>query len=258
MIPKIIHYCWFGGNELNELAKKCIRSWQEICPDYEIHEWNEQNFDINSNIYIKEAYESKKWAFVSDYVRLKVLYDFGGIYMDTDVEVIKPLDNFLQYNAFSGFESNDKIPTGTMGACCNNYWIGELLKYYDNRHFILPDGRLDITTNVEIITAMTLKMYEVELNNSFQVIGDKVVLFPFDYLCAKHWENGKIKITENTYTVHHFNGSWLTEEDKLTYEQFKKLRKYCGSWLAMRIIGAIKIYRSKGIKGVCTKILEKI
>ena len=127
MIPKIIHYCWFGGKPLPDEAKKLISTWKKYCPDYDIREWNENNFDINDCFYVKEAFEAKKWAFITDYVRLKVLYDYGGVYMDTDVEVCKPLDDLLSYNGVSGFESPSAIPTGIMAASRHNEWIGNLL-----------------------------------------------------------------------------------------------------------------------------------
>ena len=124
MIPKIIHYCWFGKNPLPDDARDCIESWKKNCPDYEIKEWNEENFDINTCAYVKEAYDKKKWAFITDFVRLKVLYDYGGIYMDTDVEVCKSLDPLLKWDAFSGFESDNNIPTGTIGAIAkNDCWV---------------------------------------------------------------------------------------------------------------------------------------
>ena len=193
-----------------EDVKKYIATWRKFCPDYEIKEWNESNFDINCCAYVKEAHEAKKWAFITDYVRLKVMYDYGGVYMDTDVEVCKPLDNLLQYNAWSGFESETKIQTGTFASCRENKWIGYLLSYYENRHFINEDGSFDTTTNVETITRMTKAKYDIELNNTFQIFGDNYVLFPFEYLCAKSLMDGKIYKTENTYTIHHFSGSWLT------------------------------------------------
>ena len=127
MIPKIIHYCWFGGQPLPEEVKKYIITWRRYCPDYEIRQWNEQNFDIIQNEYCREAYEAQKWAFVTDYVRLNVLYKYGGFYMDTDVEVCKSLENLRKYNAISGFESKTRIQTGVMGACLENEWIGFLL-----------------------------------------------------------------------------------------------------------------------------------
>lgn len=204
MIPKKIHYCWFGGKELPEDVKSYIETWKKYCPDYEIIEWNENNFDVTQNQYCKEAYEAKKWAFVSDYARLKVLYDYGGIYMDTDVEVVKPLDDLLQYNWFSGFESEDRIPTGTMGAGWNSTVIKIFLDNYNERHFIKDDGSFDLTTNVEVMTKLLKEKYKVQLNNTRQIFDDNSLLLPFDYLCAKSFFTGEISETENTYTIHHF------------------------------------------------------
>lgn len=210
MIPKIIHYCWFGGNPLPEDAKYYISTWKKYCPGYEIKEWNENNFDINCCAYVKEAYDARKWAFITDYVRLKVLYDYGGIYMDTDVEVCKSLDGLLGYDAVSGFEAETQIQTGIIASCLENEWIGYLLTYYDNRHFIMSDGSYDMTTNVETITKMTKEKYNVKLNNTLQIFGNNFALLPFDYLCAKSLVDGKVYKTSNTYTIHHFAGSWLS------------------------------------------------
>lgn len=148
MIPKIIHYCWFGGNPLPELAKKCIASWKLYCPDYEIKEWNESNFDLDCCDYVREAYQSKKWAFVSDVARLHALVTEGGIYMDTDVEVIKPLDNLLKYNAVSGFETEKTIQTGLIASEKENSMLQEMLASYEDDHFILSDGTMDKTPNI--------------------------------------------------------------------------------------------------------------
>ena len=214
MIPKIIHACWFGKNPIPNEAKQYINSWKKYNPTYEIKIWNEYNFDITSNEYVHEAYQSKKFAFVTDYVRLKVLYEYGGIYMDTDVEVVKPLDDLLCYPAFSGFEGPDRIPTGTMGAEPKNKWIKLLLDYYDNRHFISENGDMDLTTNVKTITAITSRNYPLKLDNTFQVFSD-FAMFPFDYLCAKDLIDGTVKRTNNTYTIHHFAGSWTSPKKKL-------------------------------------------
>ena len=181
MIPKIIHYCWFGGKPKPELAEKCIESWQRMCPDYEIREWNEEKFDINSNRYVKEAYEAKKFAFVTDYVRLYAMYTEGGIYMDTDVMVLKPLDEYLKHEAFSGFESKKKIPTGIMAAEKGHHLFGELLKYYDTARFLKDDGTLDMTTNVEIITNMLTPKGFVP-NGEYQVI-DGMAFYPQNVFC---------------------------------------------------------------------------
>ena len=157
MIPKTIHYCWFGGNPLPDLAIKCIKSWKKYCPDYEIIEWNEKNFDLQYNTYVREAYEAKKWAFVSDVARLFALVNYGGIYMDTDVEVIKSLDDLLLYQSVSGFESETQIPTGLMACEKGNRMFQEFLNDYEGKHFIRDDGSLDLTTNVTYITNICLK-----------------------------------------------------------------------------------------------------
>lgn len=222
MIPKKIHYCWFGGNPLPVLAQKCITSWKKHCPDYEIIEWNESNFDINCCYYVREAYDAKKWAFVSDVARLYALVKCGGIYMDTDVEVIKPLDDLLDYDAFSGFETKTQIPTGIMSCSESHPLFAELLHDYDNMHFIRPDGSYDLTTNVTRITKTCLK-YGLRLDDTFQTVND-FTLFPHDYFCPKSIDTGIVTITDNTYTIHHFNGSWLSDESK--YELSLK-QKYC-------------------------------
>ncbi|MEE1349140.1 MAG: glycosyltransferase [Dialister hominis] len=222
MIPKKIHYCWFGGKEQPEDVKRYIASWKKYCPDYEIKEWNESNFDIHENDYCREAYEAKKWAFVTDYVRLKALYEEGGFYMDTDVEVVKSLDPLRVYDAVSGYESQTHIQTGTMGACRDNEWIGMLLHYYDHRHFIKKDGKLDLTTNVDVITSMTVKKYHIQLDGQFTPFGNNMVLLPFDYLCAKDLDTGEIRKTANTYTIHHFAASWLPEDVRNYSKLYKK------------------------------------
>lgn len=211
MIPKVIHYCWFGRNPLPDSVKEMKKTWEKFCPDYKIIEWNEDNFDINQNNYCKEAYESGKWAFVADYARLKILYDYGGFYLDTDVEIIKLLDPLLTYNAVVGFESKNAIATCTIGAVKNNDWIKFLLDDYNKRHFIDSHGNIDSTTNVKVITELTKKRYHLNLNGKKIIFGDNMVILPFDYLCAKSWKTGKISETKNTYTIHNFEGSWLSK-----------------------------------------------
>ena len=227
-IPKIIHYCWFGRGEKPELAQKCIESWKKYCSDYEFKEWNEDNFDISSNEYVKQAYELKKYAFVTDYVRLYALYNDGGIYMDTDVEALKPIDVFLKHKAFSSFENNNMIPTGIMAAEKGNEWIKDLLDEYKDLTFLDKDGKMDLTTNVVRITNLTKEKYGLKLESSYQDLKNGIVtIYPYDYFCPKDWETGKINLTENTYTIHHFSGSWHGEKEKKQAEKYKKrLAKY--------------------------------
>lgn len=206
MIPKVIHYCWFGGNKLPESAEKYIESWKKFCPDYEIKEWNESNFDINCNLYVKEAFEAKKWAFITDYVRLHALVAEGGIYMDTDVEVIKSLDDFLHLRAFSGFENAEDIPTGIMGCEKGFQLFNEMLHSYDNRHFKLEDGNYDVTTNVVTITEFCKKQGFIP-NNCMQTV-EGFTIYPKDWFCPKDYFSGRIMLTENTHTIHHFSGTW--------------------------------------------------
>lgn len=231
-IPKVIHYCWFGKGGKPELAKRCIESWKKYCGDYELKEWNEDNFDINCNTYVKQAYENKKFAFVTDYVRLYALYTQGGIYMDTDVEVLKPLDSFLELHAFSSFENNNMIPTGIIGSEKGNAWIKDLLDEYTDLTFVDEHGNFDLTTNVSRITELTHNKYGLKLTSSYQELkGGIVTLYPFDYFCPKDWETGKINLTANSYTIHHFSGSWHTAEEKKKSERYRKrLKKYIAKY----------------------------
>ena len=212
MIPKRIHYIWFGGAELPDDAKRCIESWRECCPGYEIVRWDETNFDVFQNQYVREAYEAQKWAFVSDYARLWVLVNYGGVYLDTDVELIKPIDFALEHHAFSGFESNRSVPTGIM-ACESGFPLFvNLLHDYEQRSFILNDGTFDLTTNVVAITNACLRR-GLALNNTYQEI-EGLALYPSDWFCPKSHDTGEINLTNNTCAIHHFSGSWLDETEK--------------------------------------------
>lgn len=207
-------------------------------PDYELKEWNENSFDINSNFYVKEAYESRKFAFVTDYVRLYALYTEGGIYMDTDVEVLKNLDPFLDLPAFSGFEDNVHIPTGIMAAEKGSVWAGWQLKYYDDRHFLLPDGTLDLTTNVEIIGRLMEEKGFI-LRNGLYNFQNIITIFPRDYFCPKSHTTGKIELTQNTYTIHHFAGSWKSTSDRLK----RRIVHLIGVKMAHRLKLFINLFR---------------
>lgn len=208
MIPKVIHYCWFGRNPLPKLAKKCIESWKKYLPDYEIKEWNEDNFDLDLYPYAREAYDNRKFAFVTDVVRLYALYHEGGVYMDTDVEVLKSLDPFLHHTAFSGFEDERNISTGIMASEKGGQWAKENLDYYNNRHFVKEDGSFDLTTNVTTITNYMLP-YGLKQNNTYQDFPGLITFYPKDYFCPVEHVGHELKLTGNTVCIHHFAGSWL-------------------------------------------------
>lgn len=209
MIPKIIHYAWFGGNPLGELEKKCIASWRKYCPDYEIKEWNEETFDVKKlgGTYAKQAYDAEQWAFVSDVARLYALKIDGGIYMDTDMELIKPIDDFRKLPAFFGFEIETEISTGIIGAEPNHPFIAELYHDYDDREFILEDGSHDRQTNVLRITEI-MSERGLKLNNTKQIV-ENVTFFPRDYFSPKDYYTREVNATENTHGIHQFTGSWL-------------------------------------------------
>ncbi|MGV3631152.1 MAG: glycosyltransferase family 32 protein [Bacteroidota bacterium] len=220
MIPKTVHYCWFGKGPMPALAHKCIASWKKYLPDYELKLWDESTFDISSNTYVKEAYEARKFAFVTDYVRLFALYTEGGVYMDTDVQVIKKLDDFLTLPAFTGFESDKDVPTGIMAGEKAGKWAEEQLSYYENRHFLIS-GKPDLTTNVQIISGIMARNGFV-LENSYQVYKDCMHVFPKDYFCPKS-RTGVVTLTENTHCIHHFNGSWQSKRMKMKKFLFHKI-----------------------------------
>lgn len=259
MIPKIIHYCWFGGNPLPELAQKCIESWKKNCPDYEVRRWDESNFDLNYNDYVREAYEARKWAFVTDVVRLYALVNYGGIYMDTDVEVLKPLDDLLSYDAVSGFESETQIPTGLMACRDLHPMFREFLGDYDGAHFKKEDGTYDTTTNVVRITNICLK-YGLVQNNTLQTVNG-FTLLPSDYLCPKDYRTGALNVTENTYTIHHFDGSWTSVAQKKYDSARMKLCAQFGFRLG-KLLSAFAFIRwqiaDNGFAGFCRKALGRL
>ena len=207
MIPKKIHYCWFGRGEMPQLAKDCIASWHKFMPDWEYRLWNEDNFDVNSVAYTKEAYEARKFAFVSDYVRLWALERDGGVYLDTDVEALKSFGDLLNLSAFAGFEGSKHLPIGTcvLASEPHGSWVSEMLAAYSKRHFLKDDGSFDLTTNVQFITAI---MHE----NGFVQNGEEqeykdLHVFPVEYFSPRQ-TTGEYLRTENTYCDHLGLGSW--------------------------------------------------
>lgn len=196
MIPKVIHYAWLGRGEKSDLIKHCIESWKKLLPDYEIKEWNEDNFNLDYNKFTRQSYDAKKYAFTSDVIRLYALYTEGGIYMDTDVEVFKPLDEFLNEPAFTGFEQPYYPVCATMGAEKGNPLIKEMLDYYNDKEFVIKENWHDYITNTVIISDILGQKGIDRSKNEIQKI-ENITIYPREYFLDK-----------NGYTVHWMNGSW--------------------------------------------------
>lgn len=270
VIPKIIHYCWFGGKPLPDLAIKCVESWKKYCPGYEIKEWNESNFDLRVCKYISEAYAEKKWAFVSDYARFWILYHEGGIYFDTDVELISPIDDLLKKGAFMACES--------MLASCSTLAIApglglaasselglykEILNFYHNKSFYRENGTLDLTTVVMIVTAI-MKAHGWKQRFEVQCI-ENIYIYPPEYFCPKdHW-TGEVTITENTRAIHHYSESWVSVEAQKINRIMRLLIRRFGEKHGYRIwcIYAFpyrfkRKLRNVGIKGMIEFTIQKL
>lgn len=214
MIPKIIHYCWFGGNPLPEKDQKCIESWKKFCPDYQIIEWNENNYDLNKNVYMADAYKEKKWGFVPDYARFDIIYNEGGFYLDTDVELVKPLDELISNQAYMGFEGKVWINGGIgFGAEAKNHIIKDLRDMYNNMSFYKEDGTINLTPSPYYITDFLVSK-GLKRDDSIQMIGN-MKIYPSEYFAAKDYDTGVVHRTENTISIHQYNASWMTPRKKL-------------------------------------------
>lgn len=255
MQNKKIHYCWFGGNPLSDIIKKCIDSWKKECPDFEIIEWNETNFDVHCCQYVEEAYNNKKWAFVSDYARFKILCEHGGIYVDTDVELIRSISDLPQ--TFVGFESNKLVNSGLIrGAGIGDVICQRMIESYHADRFVLNDGSLNTKTVCERETEI-LQEYGLKLNGELQSVADTTV-FPTEYFCPKNFLTEELNITENTYSIHHYDSSWYNEEDKYTLRLRKKFRKILPLKLAGIIARMIAILKFRGVKAVFQEVSKRL
>ena len=223
MIPKVINYCWFGRGEKPKLAEKCIASWKKYCPDYEIIEWNEDNFDVNMNGYTKMCYENKKYAFLTDYIRLLVVKEHGGIYFDTDVEVLKPFDDLLNDDAFFGFENNESINSGEgFGSVKDGTAITAMLKEYDN----LLAGKNGVVMCPQLNTQALLP-FGLKLNGQKQRVADAVI-YPADYFNPMNSLTGKIEKTKNTYSIHRYSMSWLSPKQRAKSYIVRNIKRVFG------------------------------
>ncbi|MBR2423267.1 MAG: glycosyl transferase [Oscillospiraceae bacterium] len=222
-IPKTIHYCWLGRNPKPNSVLKCIESWKKYCPDYEIIEWNEDNLDISSHLYSQQAYEAKAWAFATDYFRLWIVYHYGGIYLDTDVQIIKPLDPLLKNRAFMGFEDKTRINSGLgFGAEAGSQFIYEQMKVYDSLVFRNEDGTLNRRPAPEYLTEVASSFGLTSDTGKPQQILD-AVCYPRAYFSPKDYSTGILHITRNTYTIHHYTATWKTEEEQAIRKRDRRI-----------------------------------
>ena len=253
MIPKKIHYCWFGRGPLPKSAKKCIASWKKFFPDYEIIEWNEDNYSVDKIPYVRQAYEAKKYAFVSDYARFDILYHEGGIYFDTDVEVIKPFDDILTKGAFMGCEIDGVDPRKRIGACeCEekiiardgaeqriavNPGVGmaatpgiqlykEVLDYYTTQQFLNMDGSLNTET---IVTKTTNLLMHKGLKDAKEIQTiDEINIYPKEYFNPLNNNTGKLEKTNNTHSIHWYSMSWITPMGRLKSKFTRPIHRIFG------------------------------
>ena len=235
MIPKIIHYCWFGGNPLPPLAEKCMASWKKFLPDYEIKEWNESNFDVNIIPYTAEAYKARKYAFVSDYARYWIIYHYGGVYFDTDVEVIRPMDNILSKGAYMGFEWNPGKNTYGLVASGlgfaaekGNNVIKMILESYGQSSFKIDPITSRPTATVIQFTTDVLVKCGLEKKAGIQNVSG-INIYPAEYFAPIHFVTKRLHITSNTYTIHQYMASWVDKKTPLK----KKLRRLVPEWILL-------------------------
>ena len=226
MIPKIIHYCWFGGKPLPQEVKECMTSWKTFCPDYQIQEWNESNFDLRACPYVEQAYEAGMWAFVSDFARIKILFEVGGIYMDTDVELLKSIDPLLVNKAFMGFEAGLGVNSGLIAGSLPKLPImEELINDYCRLEFVTNTGEYNLTTCVEYQTAL-LEKRGLLRENKIQVISD-ITIYTTEYFSPMSHVTGIIDITDKTYSIHKYEGTWAPQTGRKGNKlKWKYIRKY--------------------------------
>ncbi len=230
MIPKIIHYCWFGGKDKPDDVKKYIETWKKQLPDYELKEWNEENFSVqDAPLYVQDAYSVGKYAFVSDYARIKALKEYGGVYFDTDLEVVKPFDEYLEGKSLvMGFESEGLLITAFIACEKEHPFISQFLDTYNSRKFINPDGSYDLTTINDHYSALA-KEWGVDLSkNELQNISDTVIVYPIEYFCGFDTRNWHVATTDNTCTIHHMASSWAPGKTKLMIVVISVLQKVLG------------------------------
>ncbi|TGV03952.1 glycosyltransferase family 32 protein [Flavivirga rizhaonensis] len=257
MIPKKIHYCWLSQDPFPELIANCFESWKKILPDYEFILWDTKRFPLESNQWVMKAFETKKYAFAADYIRLYAVHKYGGIYLDTDIEVLKSFDSLLHLPYFIGSEGDGIIEAGVFGAEKGTKWLEDCLAHYNNRNFIKDDGSFDTLTLPRIMMKKILEKHTIiEIDNpminkiSFESTKNELFMFPKDFFCAKNHGTGIIEKTERTFSIHHFAMSWLPK--KTTF--FPNIKRKLISVFGVRFIyKIIEVFRLRELKMFLSK-----
>lgn len=235
MIPKIIHYCWLSGDPYPKNLKKCMHTWKKFLPDYEFMLWDTNRFDVNSSVWVKQAFEAQKYAFAADYIRLYALYHYGGIYLDTDVEVIKSYDSLLNLEMFLGYDhTTEAYEVATWGINKKSLYIKCLLDYYDKLSFIKEDGTYEQTVMPKIVAKIwNIYGYNISLVHSlseaefvFSQGNMNIPIFPREWFCPLDWYTFKLHLTKDTYSIHHYKGGWLEEKIKKERAILSRLGPY--------------------------------
>ncbi|MCD8011876.1 MAG: hypothetical protein LUG99_01610 [Lachnospiraceae bacterium] len=239
MIPKIVHYCWFGHNEKPALINKCIESWHKYLPDWEFKEWNEENYDVTKAPYMKAAYDNKKWAFVADYARFDILNQYGGVYFDTDVELLKPIpEDMLEHEAFTGFQSNNRVNPGLVyGSIANQSGVKRMLEVYNNWKFEFDSSKKPLNILDAFTEAFTPA--GLELNGKYQIV-DGVVIYPNEIFCCYDFETASFDVKEETVSLHHFYASWMPWRTKVKRKCIRILVRIMGKERYAKVKSKIK------------------
>lgn len=259
-IPKIIHYCWVGGKPKPQSVLYCIESWKRCCPDYEIREWNESNYDFAKNEYMRQAYEAKKWGFVPDYARLDIVYEYGGIYLDTDVEMLRSFDELLEQDGFMGFENTGDgeyfVNCGHgFGAVPHHKVIRGVRDLYDTISFLNEDGTPNLLASPHFTTQSLREFGLLQENRDQQLPG--MTVYASDVLCPKNFRTGKIKKTPRTVSIHHFTASWVDEKIKEEMAHQQKIRNAFGTTLGNKILYAESVFQKYSVAKIPARMLQK-
>ena len=230
-IPKIIHFCWLSGESYPEKIQKCINSWKKYLPDWEIMLWNTKRFDVNSTLWTKQAFETKKYAFVADYVRFYALYNYGGVYLDSDVEVLRSFNDLLEYDCFIGYEYSGMPEAAVVGCIPKMKWTKEALSFYERNSFIKSDGYENRVVAPVVFKCAYESCYNIKLLNTNKIVKhDNNIIFPDEYFSPKNGYSRKIKASKKTYAIHHFSAAWKKQTVK---NKANKIFHLC----VMRILG---------------------